>query len=155
MKPLSILAAAIAITAGLASAQTIRAGVFDKQSVVVAFYRSPQWAEVTKAKVAELDAAKRANDTAKVQALEAWGTAHQELSHRQLAGEAPIGNIMEALAPGLPEIARRAGVKLIAPDLPFADPAVQTVDVTDFLLTYLQADSRTLSIVLNLQKQRR
>jgi hypothetical protein len=153
MKQLSILAAAIAVTAGLASAQTIRAGVFDKQSVVVAFYRSPQWAEVTKPKVAELDAARRANDTAKVQDLEAWGAAHQELSHRQLAGEA-IGNIMEALAPALPEIARRAGVNLIAPDLAFADPSVQTVDVTDLLLAYLKADARTLSIVLNLQKQR-
>lgn len=155
MKSLSILAAAIALTAGLARAQTIRAGVFDKQSVVVAFYRSPQWAEVTKAKVAELDAAKRVNDVARVQALQAWGAAHQELSHRQLAGEAPIANIMAALANGLPEIARRSGVNLIAPDLAFADPAVQTVDVTDLLLTYLKADSRTLSIVLNLQKQRR
>ena len=155
MKQLLILAAALAVTAGLASAQTIRAGVFDKQSVVVAFYRSPQWAEVTKAKVAELEVAKRANDTAKVQDLEAWGATHQELAHRQLAGEAPIGNIMEALSPGLAEIARRAGVNLIAPALAFADPAVQTVDVTDLLLIYLKADSRTLSIVHNLQKQKR
>lgn len=154
MSQLSIVAAALAVTAGLSGAQTIRAGVFDKQSVVVAFYRSPQWTEVTKAKIAELDAARRANDTAKVQDLEAWGTAHQELAHRQLAGEAPIGNILEALATGLPEIARRTGVNLIAPDLAFADPAVQTVDVTGLIMAYLKADSRTLSIVHDLQKQR-
>jgi hypothetical protein len=155
MKQLSILAAAIAVTAGLAGAQTIRAGTFDKQSVVVAFYRSPQWADITKAKVAELDAAKRANDTAKVQDLETWGTTHQELAHRQLAGEAPIANILEALAAGLPEIARRAGVNLVAPDLAFSDPTVQTVDVTDLVLAYLKADARTLSIVHDLQKQKR
>ena len=155
MKQLSILAAALAVAASLAGAQTIRAGVFDKQSVVVAYYRSPQWAEILKAETAELDAAKKANDTAKVRDLETWGTTHQELAHRQLAGEAPIGNILEALAPGLPEIARRAGVNLIAPDLAFADPAVQTVDVTDLLLAYLKADSRTLSIVQDLRKQRR
>src|ERR1035441_4496356 len=131
MKLLSILAAAIAVTAGLASAQTIRVGTFHKPSVVVAFYRSPLWSDVNKAKLAELEAAKKANDTSKVQELETWGTTHQELAHRQLAGEAPITNILEALSPGLPEIARRAGVKLIAPDLAFADPSVQTVDVTD------------------------
>ena len=155
MKQLSTLAAALAVTAGLAGAQTIRAGVFDKQSVVVAFYRSPQWAEVNKAKAAERDAARKANNAAKVKDLEAWGATHQELAHRQLAGEAPIGDILEVLAPGLPEIARRAGVNLIAPDLAFADPTVQTVDVTDLLLAYLKADSRTLSIVHDLRKLKR
>lgn len=154
MKQLSILAATVAATACLAAAQPIRAGVFDKQSVVVAFYRSPQWAEVNKTKVAEMDAARKASDVAKVKDLETWGSAHQELAHRQLAGEAPIDNILAVLAPGLPEIARRAGVNLIAPDLAFADPAVQTVDVTDLLLGYLKADSRTLSIVHDLQKQK-
>jgi len=155
MKQLSILAVALAVSAGLAGAQTIRAGVFDKQAVVVAFYRSPQWAEVTKAKIAERDAAKKANDDAKVKDLEAWGSGHQELAHRQLAGEAPIGNIVEALTPGLAEIARRAGVNLIVPDLAFAGPEVQTVDVTELIMAYLKADSRTLSIVHDLQKQKR
>ncbi|MEO8369461.1 MAG: hypothetical protein ABI806_09685 [Candidatus Solibacter sp.] len=154
MKKLLILSAAVAGIAGVASAQAIRAGVFDKQAVVVAYYRSPQWAEVNKAKMAERDAAKKANDTGKVQTLQAWGTAHQELAHQQLTGEAPIGNILEALAPGLPDIARRAGVNLIAPDLAFAEPAVVKVDVTEFLMAYLKADSRTLAIVRDLQKQR-
>ncbi|MGA3020029.1 MAG: hypothetical protein ABSF62_23160, partial [Bryobacteraceae bacterium] len=99
------------------------------------------------------DAAKKANDTGKVRDLEAWGSTHQELAHRQLAGEAPITDILEALAPGLPEIARRAGVKLIAPDLAFADPSVQTVDITDLLMDYLKADARTLEIVRALRKR--
>jgi hypothetical protein len=154
VKKLLILTAAVAVTAGLASAECIRAGVFDKQAVVVAFYRSPQWAEVNKAKIAELDAAKKANDTVKVKTLQAWGTAHQELAHQQLTGEAPIGNILEALAPGLADIARRAGVNFIAADLAFADPAVNAFDVTDFLMAFLHADSRTLSLVHDLRKRR-
>jgi hypothetical protein len=152
MKLFSILAD-LAVAAGLASAQTMRVGTFHKPSVVVAFYRSPLWADALKAKLAELDAARKANDAGKVQDLETWGAAHQELAHRQLSGEAPITNILEALSPGLPEIARRAGVKLIAPDLPFADATVQTVDVTDLLLAYLKADARTLSIVRDLRKR--
>ena len=153
MKLFFVLAAAIAVTAGLSTAQTIRVGTFHKPSVVVAFYGSPLWADVNKAKRAELDAAKKANDAGKVRDLEAWGNAHQELAHRQLAGEAPITNILEALSPGLPEIARRAGVKLIAPDLPFADPTVQTVDITDLLMDYLKADAHTLEIVRDLRKR--
>jgi hypothetical protein len=54
MKLLALLAA-VAFTAGLASAQAIRAGTFHKQSIVVAFYRSPQWEDAIKAKSAESD----------------------------------------------------------------------------------------------------
>jgi hypothetical protein len=153
MKPISILAAGIFFTTCLADAQAIRVGTFHKPSVAVAFYGSPLWADAIKAKHSEMEAAKKANDAAKVRDLEAWGGAHQELAHRQLTGEAPITNILEALSPGLPEIARRAGVKLIAPDLAFGDSTVQAVDITDLLLEYLKADSRTLSIVRDLRKR--
>lgn len=152
MNLFSIVAAA-ALTASLASAQTIRVGTFDKPSVVVAFYGSPQWADTLKAKQAELAAAKKANDTQKAKDLEAWGGAQQELAHRQLEGDAPIANILDALAPQLPEVARKAGVVLIAPDLPYADRSVQTVDVTDLLLDCLHANQRTRGIVRDLQKQ--
>lgn len=155
MKTLSILASILALAVGPVGAQTLRVGTFQKQAVVVAFYRSPVWAETMKGKLAERDAAKKANDNAKVQELETWGAGHQELAHHQLAGEAPITNIMEALAPAFPEIARRAGVNLIAPDLAFADPTVQKVDITDLLLTHLNADARTLDIIHNLPKPKK
>jgi hypothetical protein len=153
MRLFSILAAA-ALAASPASAQTVRVGTFHKPSVVVAFYGSPQWADVLKAKHAELAAAKQANDTKKAQDLEAWGGTQQELAHRQLAGEAPITNILEALAPLLPELARKAGVVLIAPDLPYADRTVQTVDVTDLILDCLHANQRTRDIVRQLQSDK-
>ena len=147
MRKQLILIAAIAALSSIAASQTIRAGVFYTKAAVVGFYRSPQWAATMQAKHAEMAAAKRANDTAKMQALETWGSSSQDLAHRQLAGEAPITNILEALAPGLPEIARGASVILIAPALPFADPSVQTVDVTEKVLDYFKADSRTRTIV--------
>jgi hypothetical protein len=153
MKLFSIVALA-GMMAGLASAQTIRVGTFHKPSVVVAFYGSPLWADVLKAKHAELAAAKKANDTQKAQDLEAWGGASQELAHRQLEGDAPIANILDALAPQLPELARKAGVVLIAPDLPYADRTVQTVDITDLLLDCLHASQRTRDIVRDLQNQK-
>lgn len=133
------------------AAQTIQVGTFHKPSVVVAYYRSPLWADFLKPKLAELAEAKKANDTKKVQELEAWGKAHQDTAHQQLAGEVPIANILEALQPAFPEIARKANVAMIAADLPYADHTVRTVDVTDLLLDWLKADERTRRIVLDLR----
>ena len=147
--------AAIGLIAALAiaqaPAQTVRVGTFHKPSIVVAFYRSPLWAETLKAKMAEMAAAKAANDTKKVQELDAWGNAQQERAHQQLAGEAPITNILEALAPGFPDIAKKARVTMIVADLPYADSSVEKVDVTEMLLDWLKADERTRTIVRGLQ----
>ncbi len=138
----------IAILATLSAAcmlaQPARVGTFDKPSVVVAYYHSPQWAETLRLKHAELAAAQKANDTKKVGELNAWGGAQQELAGRQLAGEAPIDNIMEALAPALPEITRKAGVSSIVADPP---PAVETVDVTALILDWLKANAQTRRII--------
>jgi hypothetical protein len=125
-------------------------GTFHKASIVVAFYRSPLWAETLKVKMAEMATAKTAKDTKKVQELNAWGKAQQETAHQQLAGEAPISNILEALAPGLPEVAKKARVAMIVADLPYADSSVQSVDVTEVLLDWLKADQRTRTIVRGL-----
>jgi hypothetical protein len=140
-----------ALAVAQAPAQTVRVGTFHKASIVVAFYRSPLWAETLKAKMAEMAAAKAANDTKKVQELDVWGNAHQETAHQQLAGEAPITNILEALAPGFPEIAKKARVTMIVADLPYADRSVEKVDVTEMLLDWLKANERTRTIVRGLQ----
>ena len=144
-----VLIAALAVAP--APAQTVRVGTFHKASIVVAFYRSPLWAESLKAKMAAKAAAKAANDTKKVQELDAWGNARQETAHQQLAGEAPITNILEALAPAWPEIAKKARVAMIVADLPYADSSVQSIDVTEMLLDWLRADERTRSIVRGLK----
>ena len=136
-----------------AQAQPVRIGTFNRQALVVAYYRSPQWAEILKTKKAERDTATRAGDSAKAKALEAWGQNSQELAHRQLAGEAPITSIVEALAPALPEIARKANVAAIAVDLPYAAPAVETVDVTALLLDWLQANEATRNVIRELRDQ--
>lgn len=141
-----------ALASAQMTAQTVRVGTFDKQSIVVAYYRSPVWSSTLKEKNAELDAAKKAGDTKKVAELESWGPASQDLAHRQLDGRAPITNILEALTPAFPSIAERAQVALIAPDLPYANSAVQTIDVTDLLLDWLKANEATRKAVRDLPK---
>jgi hypothetical protein len=146
---------AIGAIATLGAAQTpaqpVRVGIFHSQSVVVAFYGSPIWAERLKEKRAEGAAAKKANDTKKLQELNEWGGTSQELAHRQVAGNAPIANILEALAPAFPEIAKKAQVSIIVQDLPYADSSVETVDVTDQLLDWLKTSEATRKIVRELR----
>jgi hypothetical protein len=150
---LNLAAVGLAALLGAAPlcAQPKRIGTFDKRSIVVGYYRSQLWADILKAKRAEMAAAKKANDTKKIEELAPWGGAQQELAHRQLAGEAPITNILEALAPAFPEIARKAQVASIAADPPPANAEVQTVDVTDLLLDWLKADEATRKIVRDLR----
>ncbi len=142
----------LGLMACLLSAQTVRVGTFDKAGIAVAYYRSPLWAEVLKSQRAALQAAKLANDTLKIKQLEEWGAKQQKIAHQQLTGEAPITNILEALAPAFPEIAQRAQVAIVAPDLAYADKSVQTVDVTDYILDWLKADEATRNMVRDLRK---
>jgi len=135
-----------------AAAQTSQVGTFDKTAVAVAFYRSPVWAEILKQKQVEMEQARKANDTKKVEELEHWGGSSQELAHKQVLGEAGIGNILEALGPALPEIAAKARVAIIVSDLAYADKTIQVVDVTDFFLDWLKADGQTRKIIRELPK---
>ena len=148
--------AILGLIAGLAhsatAAEPVRVGTFHQQAIVVAYYRSPLWAETLKQKFAERAAAKQAGDEKKVKELEAWGGAAQELTHRQLAGSAPLTNILEALQPAFAEISQKEHLARIVSGSAPADPAVQTVDVTDQLLDWLTADEATRKIVLELRK---
>jgi hypothetical protein len=148
-----VIVAGLGFLAASGWAQTVRVGTFEKQAVVVAYYRSAEWSEAIKAKRAEMDAAKQAGNTQRAQELEKWGSGSQELAHQQLTGDAPIDNILTALAPAFPEIAKKAQVALVAAEMPWAGPAVVPVDVTEFILDYLKADEKTRTIIKQLPKK--
>jgi hypothetical protein len=142
------LSAAVCLALPLAPAvaQSDRVGTFDPQSIVIAFYRSPQYAAVLREHIAARDSAKRAGDTTRVRELEAWGAAQQDTAHQQLAGVARLTNIVEALRPAFAAIQRSANVREIVA-APAAKPGVTTVDVTPQLLDWLQADARTRALL--------
>jgi Skp family chaperone for outer membrane proteins len=153
MKRLIVLIPALLLT--LASTRTLpeenRVGTFNRQAIVVAYYRSPQWADTLKQKRAALEEAKRANDAAKIKELNAWGGESQELAHRQLADGAPITNILEALKPTLDEIEKSEHLANIVP-APAPDTKTPTVDVTPQLLDRLKADENTRKIIQDLPR---
>jgi len=152
MRGFRSLALILCIFLGLGSAlaQPARVGTFDKASIVVAFYRSSLWAETLKTRQVELEAAQKANDQARIKELNAWGEQSQELAHQQLAGQAPITNILEALKAAFEEIQRTANVSAVVPSSD-APEIPQSIDVTDKLLDWLKADENTRRVIRELQ----
>lgn len=139
---------------GSVSAQTLKAGIFDKTAITIAYYRSSLWADVLAQKQIEREQVRKAGDTKKVEELDRWGGSAQELAHKQLMGEADIGNIVEALRPGFSEVAAKAQVSIIVTGLPYSDGTVQTVDVTELLLDWLKADAQTRKIIRDMTKDK-
>ena len=146
MKALHFCALCLAFPLAGARGQTDRVGSFDRQSIVIAFYRSPVWAATVRRQIAARDSAKRAGDTARVRELEAWGAGHQELAHQQLLGAAPLTNILDALRPALDSVARMSNLRRVG-EAPVTDPQVTVVDVTPQLLDWLKADAKTREII--------
>lgn len=111
-----------------------RIGTFQRADVMVAYHRSKQHDDVMKELIRKRDEARAAGDEARVKELEAQGAAMQERAHRQLAGEAPITNILAHLKEAWPAIAREAGVDAIVEATLFASENVETVDVTSLVV---------------------
>ena len=117
-------------------------GTFDKPSIVLAFYRSPQWAAILADRQYEMTLAKAANDTARAKELEKYGAESQDLAMQQLVDKAPIGNILAVLQPEFKELSSRMKLSAIV-DSSAADPKAATVDVTSLLMDWLKASQQT------------
>lgn len=137
------------------TAQTVKVGTFERASLIVAFYGSPQWADVLKKKEIERQQAMQANDQKKVEELEHWGGSAQQLAEKQLAGATSIQNILDTLRPIFPDVAAKAHVAMIVTGLAYADATVERVDVTDLLLDSRQANQTTRQIIEEIRKSRK
>lgn len=149
---MSLFAAVFLSHSILSVAQSDRVGTFDRQAIVVAYYSSPLWKATLKEKQQAMDEAKRAHDSLKIEALNAWGAESQELAEKQVAGEAPITNIIEALQPAFQEIERTDNLSSVVP-APSPDPKLQTIDVTGKLLDWLKASDSTRKIIQGLSRK--
>lgn len=108
----------------------IRVGTFDRQQILMAFYQSTAFDKKMKGWQAEAKKAEAAGDEAKVKEIEDKGKALQELAHKQLAGEAPITEILDHLKKDMPKVAKLAGVQMIVEKPIFSDGTVELVDIT-------------------------
>ncbi len=128
------------------------AGTFDKSSIVLAYYRSPIWAAILADRRFELNRVKAANDTTRAKELEKYGGESQDLAMQQLAGKAPIDNILAVLQPEMKELTSKMKLSAIV-EASAADPKAATVDVTPLLMDWLKASSETRKMAEEMHQQ--
>jgi hypothetical protein len=132
--------------------QPAKIGTYDKVSIVIAFYRSPQWEAILQQKQDEKVAAMKSSNAAKVKELNDWGLTCQEVAMQQVLGAAPMDNILEVLKPAFREIERKQGLAAIV-EFPGTDPDAVKVDVTAQLMDWLQANDKTRQLASDMRDQ--
>jgi hypothetical protein len=151
--PFAAIAQAPAPSSTPVAAQNILvAGTFDKFSIVLAYYRSPVWAAILADRRFELNRVKAANDTTKAKELEKYGGESQDLAMQQLAGKAPIDNILVVLQPEIKELISKMKLSAVV-DSSAADSRAATVDVTSLLMDWLRASSETRKMAEEMHQQ--
>ena len=111
----------------------VRVGVFRREPLLVAYYGSTAHETALGRLRTERQKALDEGDAARAKKLEAEGAALQEMAHRQLAGEAPLTNVLDALKPHLAEVSTAAGVSVVVESTVWHDDDVILVDMTDRL----------------------
>jgi hypothetical protein len=124
-------------------------GTFDRSSIVLAYYRSPLWDAILADRRFELKAAKAANDSARAKELEKYGAESQDLAMQQVAGKAPIDNILAVLQTEIKDLTTRLKLSVVV-DSSTADPGGASVDVTPLLLDWLKASAETRKMAAEL-----
>ncbi|MHC4445413.1 MAG: OmpH family outer membrane protein [Planctomycetota bacterium] len=130
-----------------------RVGTFDSRALTVAYVHSDLHDRYLKSLMAERNKAKKAGNTKRVKELEAQGEAAQQRVHRQTFGHARIDNILKHIKKEIPQIARKAGVDVVAEETLYHNSAVEIVDITDFVIEPFKPKEKTRKIIKDLRKR--
>jgi hypothetical protein len=130
----------------------IRIGVYDPRAVAIAYAGSPLFHDRLAANRKQYEAAKAANDQAKIKELTAWGQNQQIRLHLQGFAGAPVDDILADVKDELPPIAAADNVQSIGLRPDYTAPGVEVVDVTDDLVKLWSPNEKTLKIIASLVK---
>jgi len=108
-------------------------GVVRRVDLLVAYHSSVRHDETIRGLVRDRDAARDAGDTAKVAALEAYGSMMQDVAHRQLAGDEPLYTVLLGVQDELRAIMVEHSLGCVVE----AGPGVRGTDITDELVAML------------------
>lgn len=123
----------------------VKIGTYDSRAIAIAWAASSHNPVAEKMK--EYEAAKKANDKAKVVELEAWGPAHQRLLHFQGFGDVPVGELLVPVEKEIEKLLRDKGLAAMTRHCDAVGDKVEIVDVTDDLVQLFKPSGRTLEMV--------
>lgn len=113
-----------------------RVGTVDRTELLVAYYGSTVHDRVLRDLRARHAEAESAGDEQRARLLEAQGEAMQEHAHRQLVGDADLGNVIQALGDHLAHVAKEQGLDQIVERGRTTPSSVTRVDVTTEVAAY-------------------
>lgn len=140
-----LAAVAIGSVARTSAPTKVRIGVYDNRAIAVAWASSEL--NPVRAKMAELEQARKAGDQNKVKELEAWGPAHQRLLHFQGFGRVPVGDLLEPVKAGMAAVATAKGLVAIAMQCDHLAANAEAVDITADLVELYHPTDRTRKVV--------
>lgn len=153
-KSFVLCVACAAVAAGCAAAAApaeapARIGVYDSRAVALSYLRSRLHAERLDALLMDAEMAKRRDDKARVEALEAQGKARQHLAHMQVFGNAPIPDILKDLEATLAAEAEKHRLALIVRDVDIAwrVDSLDVIDITEALVARFEPSAETRKII--------
>jgi hypothetical protein len=153
---ITTLALAAVCFPGAASAQApLRIGVFDSRAVALAWARSPEVSTYFSQLRADYEQARQANDAKRMKELDQEAQWQQIRLHQMGFSTGPVGAVLEKVKDKLPGIARQERVVMIVSrwELPYADPAIEQVDVTLALVKLFNPDEQTLKMIGEMKNQ--
>src|SRR5688572_28964820 len=128
-------------------------GVYDSRAVAIAFVQSGGQEPLAKDLRKQLEEAKAAGDTKRVEQIKAQGANQQTLRHLQGFSNAPVDDILLQVKDKLPAVAEQAGVDVIVPKLDYQKPDVVTIDVTDQIVALFNPSEKTLKTIAELDRK--
>ena len=136
----------------------VRIGIYDSRAVAVAFAHSDFNDNRLKARMPEMEKAKAAGDTKKIEELDTWGHAQQEKLHRQGFSTAPVDDILEHIKDKLPEISKQADVTALVSKWDKKTlkryRSAELIDVTDLIVAPFDPSEKNLKMIEQLKKKK-
>lgn len=134
----------------------VRLGIYDSRAVAIAFAHS-EWNGID-AKMAEMEKAKAAGDTKKIEELEEWGPAQQARLHRQGFSTAPVDDILEHIKDNLPQIAKDVNVIALVSKWDKKTlkryKSAELIDVTDLIAAQFNPNEKILRTIEQIKKKK-
>jgi hypothetical protein len=95
----------------------------------------------------ELETAKQANDTKRIEELNAWGKSHQQVLHFQGFGRVPVTDLLKPIQEPMKSLMTSQGLAAITMQCDLVGEGVELIDVTSDLVQMFEPTDRTLKWV--------
>jgi hypothetical protein len=128
-----------------------RIGVFESRAIAVAF-ASSKFGTQPKELMEEYRKAEAAGDKKRMEELKGRGKKRQDKLHLQGFGRVPVDDLLAPVKDRIADVAKAAGVDVIADDVSFAAPGVEKVEVTDAIVKLYDPSEKTLKTVAEIKK---